>query len=101
MRLELLKKHGPDPEQELIDALQAAEEKPEVPYDGIRCPRCGWRPTASSRWQCLQPCFHVWNTFDTRGHCPGCGYQWLQTQCLACHVMSPHEEWYERPRTES
>ena len=61
-------------------------------FRGIRCPACGWRPLRSSRWQCR--CLHVWNTFDTRGKCPGCAYQWTETQCLQCHVMSPHEAWY-------
>ena len=58
----------------------------------IRCPRCGWEPGRHDRWICR--CFHVWNTFDTRGVCPGCGYQWLETQCLRCKVMSRHEDWY-------
>lgn len=60
---------------------------------GIRCPRCRWRPRRSDRWQCR--CLHVWNTFDTRGRCPACRYQWRETACLSCHVMSPHEDWYE------
>lgn len=62
-------------------------------FQRIRCPRCAWRPQASDRWSCL--CGHVWNTFDTRGRCPGCGLQWLETQCLACHRYSAHEDWYE------
>ncbi len=73
---------------------------PKDPYQGIRCPKCFWRPVASSRWMCRQPCFHVWNTFDTRGKCPACQYQWQDTQCLACSRMSPHEDWYEKPRGE-
>lgn len=101
MSLELLKKHGAHEEHEVLEGLPVTAEPPEAPYPGIRCPACKWRPTASSRWQCRQPCFHVWNTFDTRGRCPGCGHQWVETQCLACHVMSPHEDWYEQPRTQS
>ena len=58
----------------------------------IRCPRCGWQPRATDRWVCH--CRHVWNTFDTGGVCPGCMYQWKETQCLACGRMSPHSEWY-------
>lgn len=61
----------------------------------IRCPRCGWRPRKSDRWQCV--CDHVWNTFDTHGVCPGCKEAWDTTQCLACHQFSPHEDWYEKP----
>ena len=69
----------------------------------ICCPLCGWRPTASSLWVC-DDCGHpeyyfggcgcVWNTFDTRGHCPGCGHRWRWTSCLYCGGWSPHEDWY-------
>ena len=66
----------------------------------IRCPRCGWEPGSHDRWMCL--CLHVWNTFDTRGLCPACRHQWLETQCLRCKVMSRHEDWYvEEPRPSS
>ena len=74
--------------------LSAAEiEKifgPELP--GIRCPKCRWRPRTKYRWSCK--CEHQWNTFDTRGLCPGCGYQWESTACPQCGEMSPHSEWY-------
>jgi hypothetical protein len=60
----------------------------------IRCPRCNYSPRAKDRWQCS--CRHVWNTFDTRGVCPQCGWVWKDTQCLRCHRWSPHEDWYER-----
>jgi hypothetical protein len=69
----------------------------------IRCPHCGWQPERSSRWYCL-PCDHpeyftagcgtAWNTFDTKGLCPGCAYQWKHTSCLACTRWSRHEDWY-------
>jgi hypothetical protein len=58
----------------------------------IRCPRCGWQPRKQDRWMCV--CLHVWNTFQTRGICPGCGREWSQTQCLSCQQWSPHEDWY-------
>jgi len=70
----------------------------------IRCPLCFWQPNASSRWCCscvgtpepwFESCGTVWNTFDTRGRCPGCGHQWHWTTCLRCTAPSPHEEWYE------
>jgi hypothetical protein len=74
--------------------LSAAEiEKifgPELP--GIRCPKCRWKPRTEYRWSCK--CEHQWNTFDTRGLCPGCGYQWESTACPQCGEMSPHSEWY-------
>ena len=90
-------KHG-EHDDDVVVEEPPAETKLEPPkdrYQGIRCPRCFWRPEASSRWQCRRPCFHVWNTFDTRGRCPACSYQWLETQCLKCLTMSPHEAWYE------
>jgi hypothetical protein len=59
---------------------------------GICCPKCKWTPRASNLWSCK--CRHQWNTFDTRGLCPGCGYQWESTGCLQCGEMSPHGEWY-------
>jgi hypothetical protein len=59
---------------------------------GIRCPKCKWVPRTKNRWTC--ECGHDWNTFETRGHCPGCRYQWEITQCLQCGARSPHPEWY-------
>ena len=58
----------------------------------IRCPRCGYEPRPHDRWTC--DCLHVWNTFETRGICPGCGHQWLQTACPRCKAWSRHEDWY-------
>ncbi|HEX8247592.1 MAG TPA: hypothetical protein VF599_05365 [Pyrinomonadaceae bacterium] len=70
----------------------------------IRCPLCRWQPQASSRWCCSDAagyphffyngCGTVWNTFETRGRCPGCGHQWSWTDCLRCWGCSPHEDWY-------
>ena len=74
-------------------------------FRGIRCPLCGWRPVASSRWMCscivtpepyFESCGYVWNTFETRGRCPGCGHQWHWTTCQRCSEPSPHEDWYEQ-----
>jgi hypothetical protein len=59
---------------------------------GIRCPQCNWTPRTENLWSCK--CGHHWNTFDTRGLCQGCGYQWEITGCLQCGAMSPHAEWY-------
>ena len=73
--------------------------------NAIRFPRCGWHPSASSRWTCNaeqtpEPVFHgcgtVWNTFDTRGRCPGCQHHWQWTSCLSCGEWLPHLEWYEQ-----
>ncbi|RPI40052.1 MAG: hypothetical protein EHM59_21825 [Betaproteobacteria bacterium] len=62
----------------------------------IFCPLCAWRPKATDRW-CCPPCRTEWNTFWTRGLCPGCGHQWVRTQCLACGEWSLHERWYHYP----
>ena len=70
----------------------AAMNEPE-----IYCPKCGWRPRAEDRWSCVPSCGTVWNTFWTRGVCPGCGIEWQRTQCLACGEVSPHKAWYHWP----
>ncbi len=73
-------------------------------FRGIRCPLCQWQPDSRSRWCCLaiespepffQGCMTVWNTFATRGRCPGCSHQWKWTSCLKCEGWSLHEDWYE------
>lgn len=73
--------------------------------EGIRCPRCNWRPTNSDRWSCyavdtpeppFEYCLTMWNTFETHGRCPGCQHQWMWTSCLRCSEWSLHEDWYER-----
>jgi hypothetical protein len=71
-----------------------------VNFSRIRCPLCDWQPRVSSRWCCSDSgahdgCGTVWNTFDTRGRCPGCGYRWQWTDCLRCYRSSPHEAWYQ------
>jgi hypothetical protein len=62
----------------------------------IRCPKCQWRPGRHDMWMCSPGCGYEWNTFDTHGLCPGCSKQWLDTECLRCNAMSPHDDWYER-----
>jgi hypothetical protein len=63
----------------------------------IRCPRCGYEPGPHERWMCH--CLHMWNTFETRGVCPGCGHQWLHTACPRCKAWSLHEDWYVKDRS--
>ncbi len=85
---------------------------PEVDHDQsygsghIRCPACRWQPDKNSRWFCVAMgppenfatgCGHGWNTFDTRGQCPGCKHQWRHTTCLSCSVTSLHDDWYAVP----
>lgn len=73
-------------------------------FGAIRCPLCSWRPSLSSRWCCdcvgtpepfFEGCGMVWNTFSTRGCCPGCSHQWRWTSCLRCQQWSLHKDWYE------
>ena len=68
----------------------------------IRCPHYSWEPAAEDRWECTRTaCGTSWNTFWTRGVCPGCAYQWRNTQCFACAEFSPHEAWYQTPDGEA
>src|SRR4051794_30533938 len=85
-----------------IDEKIAFDE--DEPLEGIRCPLCRWHPSPSSRWSCLSldgpeppfpACGAVWNTFSTRGRCPGCSHQWRWTSCLRCGEWSLHEDWYD------
>jgi DNA-directed RNA polymerase subunit RPC12/RpoP len=73
-------------------------------FTRIRCPHCGWQPAPSSTWLCDGPdgdapgfggCGTVWNTFTTRGLCPGCDHRWRWTVCLRCGDRTLHEDWYE------
>src|SRR4051794_29777402 len=72
---------------------------------GVRCPLCDWRPERSSRWACtwsggpeprFDSCGTVWNTFTTRGRCPGCDHAWQWTSCHRCEQWSLHKDWYEQ-----
>ena len=72
-------------------------------FHRIRCPLCEWQPTATSVWACYSEgtpepffggCGTVWNTFETKGRCPGCAHQWQWTSCLSCHGWSRHDDWY-------
>jgi hypothetical protein len=75
------------------------------PFGHIRCPLCRWRPAPVDKWCCdssgpspelfFGGCGTVWNTFATRGRCPGCDHQWRWTVCLRCHGWSLHDEWYD------
>lgn len=63
----------------------------------IYCPKCRWRPKPESRWACMPRCNYEWNTFWTGGLCPKCSHRWLKTQCLSCHEVSLHRDWYHDP----
>jgi hypothetical protein len=66
------------------------------PLPDIRWPKCQWTPRTKNLWSCR--CGHRWNTFDTRGLCPACRYQWELTECPECGTTSPHAEWYAGKR---
>ncbi len=61
----------------------------------IRCPLCGWQPDGKPHWTC-EDCSTHFDTFKTHAHCPNssCGKSWSDTQCISCHKMSPHGDWY-------
>jgi hypothetical protein len=89
--------------EEVVGTQELEDE--EWDFSRIRCPLCHWQPNASSLWYCgdcghpeyfFNGCGTEWNTFTTRGLCPGCGHQWRWTSCLDCYVWSPHEEWYTK-----
>jgi hypothetical protein len=72
-------------------------------FGRIRCPLCAWQPTSSSVWVCWSGdtpesffggCWTTWNTFTTRGRCPGCTHQWQWTSCHGCGLWSRHVDWY-------
>jgi len=65
----------------------------------VSCPICGWEPSEGDIWVC-DLCRTRWNTFETHGKCPGCGKQFIDTQCSrsrgGCGQMSLNAEWYQR-----
>jgi len=89
--------------EDATDTIDQSDDEPD--YSHIRCPLCRWRPDARSSWECgecdypeyfFDGCGMEWNTFDTRGLCPGCGHQWRWTACLSCGGWSLHEDWYAK-----
>jgi len=86
---------------EIVDVLNRMKET--ASRHRIRCPTCGWQPGAASRWICTPTdapeyyphgCGNAWNTFETRGRCPGCDHAWRWTACLVCGMWARHEDWY-------
>jgi hypothetical protein len=99
--VELLKRADVQKTPEVIPGFRPDDEDE---FERIRCPLCAWRPTRASRWCCdtgntPEPpfawCGTSWNTFSTRGRCPGCQHQWRWTSCLRCGGASLHDDWYE------
>jgi formate dehydrogenase maturation protein FdhE len=74
-------------------------------FSRIRCPLCEWQPKSSTRWSCgncghpeyfYNACGTEWNTFVTRGKCPGCRHPWKWTMCLRCFGWALHGDWYQK-----
>jgi DNA-directed RNA polymerase subunit RPC12/RpoP len=101
----LLLKETRAPELVTVEIPDLGEDEA---FGNIRCPHCGWRPSADSSWCCYndattpEPAFEwcgtVWNTFTTGGRCPGCSHQWEWTSCLRCEQWSRHQDWYEESK---
>lgn len=93
-------RQGNMPTDKIEKALREIND--ESKFSRIRCPQCKWQPNSHSTWFCgdggppeyFRGCGTEWNTFDTRGRCPGCSHLWLWTACLWCGQYSPHEDWY-------
>src|SRR4051812_50068418 len=84
--------------------LERFEEAEREAFERIRCPLCEWRPSPSSTWACyaegtpeppFQWCGTSWNTFATRGRCPGCQHQWRGASGLGCGGRWLPEGWVE------
>ncbi len=91
--------------EDILKTIEKDFEKTD--FERIRCPLCRWQPSASSRWFCADAdapeffynaCGTMWNTFETRGKCPGCSHQWRWTSCLRCGGWARHEDWYEKKK---
>lgn len=60
----------------------------------IRCPQCRWAPDGGPHWSCDR-CRESFDTFATNAQCPGCGQNWLETQCPKCAHWALHEDWFD------
>jgi hypothetical protein len=58
----------------------------------VRCPKCLFHPPADHRWICK--CDHVWNAFETVGHCPSCHVNWVVIVCPRCGEVADRQRWY-------
>jgi hypothetical protein len=93
-----------DPKAVKTTGKQTQQQAVLLDFSRIRCPLCKWQPKSSHRWFCAprdypeyfdDGCGACWNTFSTRGRCPGCDHQWRWTACLNCQGWALHTDWYE------
>ena len=57
------------------------------------CPRCLQAPPRGRHWVCNE-CETRFDTFETRGKCPGCGAWFLETACPHCHETNHIDRWF-------
>jgi hypothetical protein len=57
------------------------------------CPRCYQAPPRGRHWVCDE-CETRFDTFETRGKCPGCGAWFLDTACPHCHESNHIDRWF-------
>ncbi len=60
------------------------------------CPACKAHPLDGNFWQC-EHCGTRFDTFASRGVCPGCGAEFPQTRCFDCLHASPMAQWFAQP----
>ncbi|MGA3069788.1 MAG: M50 family metallopeptidase [Terracidiphilus sp.] len=63
---------------------------------GFACPSCRTAPPMGAYWTCGK-CGQPFDTFATRGVCPHCAAQYLQTMCLDCQEQRPINDWIVDP----
>jgi Zn-dependent protease len=63
---------------------------------GYACPVCHQPAVMGAVWRCAK-CLAVFDTFETRAVCPGCGTQFPVTRCLDCGAASPLDNWVVPP----
>lgn len=59
---------------------------------GFSCPSCRTAPLLGAFWKCNQ-CKQAFDTFETRGVCPYCGYEHVTTICTDCREVHPMNAW--------
>jgi Zn-dependent protease len=61
---------------------------------GCACPACEKSPPRGQFWMC-EHCQSKFDTFATRGRCPGCGAWFLETTCPHCHATNHIDGWFK------
>ena len=67
---------------------------------GFACPSCHSAPLLVAGWRCNQ-CKQLFDTFETRGVCPHCGYTHTTTVCPDCHELYPMDQWVVDANTDT